>query len=445
LSWNVICPAGIVPKTVAIASTRSNGRPLDAIDAARIRPVPCPAGTLAELECGSTEPIRATSDVVDRSHPTSVDDSLKAEVGGRIVLEVEGHKAASIRVGGPRRSSVGALGRFKSRLRFHVVRASAGGAVPVGGDETGAVDVLRAELRTVNALWGQCGIVFGDEDGLELEIVDPPAPHLLAVGCDVGLPASGGRLSFRADGRSITAETRAGQSPVQVASSVAHAARNAGFVARVSTNARISPGALRTADVLVRRRSGALARLSAQKGVPLSDDGTLSACLGVVDLSDGLSHFSDLDAVAGTVEERALIKAYLDDDPATIDVFVVPSFSRTGRIGESFIDADRSSIQNAVVIDRAGIRAGSRSFALAHEIGHILLDMPGHPDDFGIDRPWVLLDADAADPSIFGPRRLPLADWERAVVQSGPASPVPLLEAWPLYEPGGKSTAPSGK
>jgi hypothetical protein len=71
--------------------------------------------------------------------------------------------------------------------------------------------------------------------------------------------------------------------------------------------------------------------------------------------------------------------------------------------------------------------------------------MPGHPDDFGVDRPWVLMDADAADPSIFGPRRLPLADCERAIVQSGPASPLPLLEAWPLYEAGAKAAAPRRK
>jgi hypothetical protein len=49
----------------------------------------------------------------------------------------------------------------------------------------------------------------------------------------------------------------------------------------------------------------------------------------------------------------------------------------------------------------------------------------------------VLMDADAADPTIFGPRRLPLADCERAVVQSGPKAPIPLLEPWPLYAPAG--------
>ena len=69
---------------------------------------------------------------------------------------------------------------------------------------------------------------------------------------------------------------------------------------------------------------------------------------------------------------------------------------------------------------------------LAHELGHVLLDLPGHPDDFGVDRPSDLMDADAADPSIFGPRRLSSAECERAVRQSGPGAAVPLLEPWPL-------------
>jgi hypothetical protein len=156
-------------------------------------------------------------------------------------------------------------------------------------------------------------------------------------------------------------------------------------------------------------------------------------------LSDGLTHFTDFDAIAGTVEERSLLKAFDDGDPTTLEVFVVPSFARTGRIGESFIFNDGSSVRNAVILDRAGIRAGARSYALAHELGHILLDMPGHPDDFGVDQPSSLMDADAADPTIFGPRRLSVAECERAITQSGPRAAAPLLTEWPLIG-NGKTT-----
>jgi hypothetical protein len=164
----------------------------------------------------------------------------------------------------------------------------------------------------------------------------------------------------------------------------------------------------------------------------LSSDPTMPLCLGQVDLSDGLTHFRDGDAFAGTVEERALLRAFDDADPSTIEVLVVPSFARSERIGESFIASPGSSLSNAVIIDRWAVRAGARSFAFAHELGHVLLAMPGHPDDYGIDQSWSLMDADVADPTIFGPRRLSVADCERALIQSGPASPSALLRRVPL-------------
>jgi hypothetical protein len=165
---------------------------------------------------------------------------------------------------------------------------------------------------------------------------------------------------------------------------------------------------------------------------PLSTDPTLNVCLGEVDLSNGLTHFVEDDASAGTLEERALIKAFDDRDPSTVEVFIVPFFDQTGRIGESFIDDEGAGIQNTVIVDRAALRAGPRSNALAHELGHIFLDMPGHPDDYGIDQASSLMDSDASDASVFGPRRLSLSDCERMLRESGPDARVPLLKAWPL-------------
>jgi hypothetical protein len=132
------------------------------------------------------------------------------------------------------------------------------------------------------------------------------------------------------------------------------------------------------------------------------------------------------------VEERTLVKAYDDGDPTTVDVLLIPAFGGAGRIGESFVDEEGAAIQNTVILDRASVRAGARSYVLAHELGHVLLDLPGHPDDYGVDRPSDLMDADAADPTIFGPRRLSIEECERAVRQSGPQTATPLLSAWPL-------------
>jgi hypothetical protein len=308
---------------------------------------------------------------------------------------------------------------------------SAGGAPPVGGDDAGAIAVARRELATANSLWGQCGVVFGSEAELDVAVVDPPGPYLVAVGCDLGTPASGGEVTLVVDDREVRVPTKSGQSPTVVAGLLARALRRAGFRPVVAANALASPTALRSVDLIVRRKNGNPARVALP--TPRSTtDATLRVCIGAVDLSDGLSHFSDFDAVAGTLEERTLLRAFDDGDPTTIEVLVVPSFSRAGRIGESFIFGEGAGVRNAVIVDRAGVRAGARSFALAHELGHILLDLPGHPDDFGVDRPSLLMDADATDASVFGPRRLTLADCERAVRQSGPKAPVPLLRAWPL-------------
>ncbi|HTB76004.1 MAG TPA: hypothetical protein VK762_22295, partial [Polyangiaceae bacterium] len=200
----------------------------------------------------------------------------------------------------------------------------------------------------------------------------------------------------------------------------------------VSLNARIGPALAPSVDVSVRRKDGTLVAVDTAPGVALSTDPTLSVRIGSVDVSDGLQHFTDVDAMAGTLEERTLLKAIDDGDPTTVEVVVVPLFAGGGRIGESFIGSDLSSVRNIVLLDRAGIRARKSSLTLAHELGHVFLDLPGHPDDYGVDTPTQLMDSDAADASPFGPRRLTLEECARAVRQAGPRARVPLLTDWPV-------------
>ncbi|HQK17938.1 MAG TPA: hypothetical protein PLJ27_10805, partial [Polyangiaceae bacterium] len=83
-------------------------------------------------------------------------------------------------------------------------------------------------------------------------------------------------------------------------------------------------------------------------------------------------------------------------------------------------------------VDRVGLSASNASHTLAHELGHVLLDVPGHPDDYGLDTPTLLMDSDAANASSFGPRRLRIEDCERMWQQSGPRAPVALLRPWPF-------------
>ena len=425
-----------VPPTLTLMSLSAEGAPIDALTDVPLGEVPCPRFVTAHaagMMCASTRPVRAAADDIDRSHPLVSDRSIKVEVGGAIVVaSARMEKLQMLRVAGPRRTPMGPMGRYRAALRLFLVRAARGGPPPVGSDDARAIEIARGEVERANAMWGACGFTFGPPRDAIVRVIDPPRAHMLALGCDHGLPASGGVVRVRVNGRDVTVRIAPRTRPSGAARVVAAAIARAGFDARVSDNVAMGAGASGSSDVLVRDRSGRLATIEPPRAGPVSSDATLTACIGRVDLEDGLSHFGDVDAVAGTVEERALIKAFDDGDPSTIEVYLVPSFLGGGRIGESFIAADGGALRNLLVVDRAGIRADRASFALAHELGHALLDDPGHPDDFGIDTPTRLMDADAANPSAFGPRRITVAECARALRQGGPSAPVAVLRPWPL-------------
>lgn len=425
-------PLEDLPDALTLKSTRPDGSPLDEVSRVVLASAPCPSGAAPMLACRATPLVRATSDQIDRKHPSFSASSIQAEVGGRLIASLGGRAAASIRVGGPRVTGVGPIERLRARLRTHVLRGVAGGMPAIGGNDSGARALAAREVAVAGGIWGQCGIHFGPPAPAEVVVRDPPPPHLLAIGCDFPLPASGGELRFSVAGRRVRVATHAGETPIEVAVRVARTLQGLGFDANVSANPRTARDAVRSADVLLRTLDGILLGFAQDGAAPLSSDHTLAACIGEVDLADGLDHFTDVDARAGTVEERTLVKAYDDGDPTTVDVLLIPAFGGSGRIGESFVDDEGAAIQNTVILDRASVRAGARSYVLAHELGHVLLDLPGHPDDYGVDRPSDLMDADAADPSVFGPRRLSIEECERAVRQSGPKTATPLLSSWPL-------------
>lgn len=433
LRYVVIGPAEDIPTTLTFLSVAESGAPVDVLSDVPLAEVVCPAGVQAGVVCGSTVPVRVVTDDIDRGHPLTKDRSVKGALGGAIVVQTEaGARLQSMRVGGPRETSAGAIDRYRAALRMVLVRPRAGGPPPLGGDEASAIAAARAEVERAGTLWSACGVSFGPPEELQVTIVDPPRSHLVAVGCDHGLPASGGAIRVRVDGHDVTAKVAKGMTPVAAARALAAAIGAVGLTARVSENAPMNAGAGASADVLVRRRDGTLAQIEGPASGPVSTDATLTACVGRVDLTDGLTHFGDTDAFAGTVEERTLLKAFDDGNPATIEVLLVPGFAQGGRIGESFILGDRSAIRNAVIEDRAAIRSDRAAFALAHELGHVLLDEPGHPDDYGPDTPTRLMDADAANSTAFGPRRLTAEECARAVRQSGPGAPVEMLKRWPF-------------
>jgi hypothetical protein len=424
-------PDGSNDLDATVESYSASGVKLDALAHVALAPTQCPE-TIANVHCLETAPLRFVVDDVDRAHPLVIDRSLRSEVGGAIVVRSGGRKQA-IRVLGPRASDVGPIGRYKVRIRTHVLRATTGGAPAIGGNDAGAIAMLRAELALASATWGQCGVSFGEASKLDVSVVDPPPRHLVSLGDDLGLPASGGEIKLRVDGKPVDVVVTRGTSIERAAHELAAAITKAGFTVTTSSNARIMPGAGKSVDLSVKRLNGTLVTIDASKrDAPLTTDATLSVRIGSVDPADGIEHFGDMDSMAGTLEERTLVKALDDGDPTTVELVVVPYFAGSGRIGESFITGDSPSMRNVVLLDRGGIRARRSSFTLAHELGHVLLEAPGHPDDYAIDTPTLLMDSDASDSSPFGPRRLTVAECVRVIRQSGPSSRTPLLVPWPL-------------
>ncbi len=418
---------------LAVESVSASGGSIDVLAQVALAPAHC-AKDRGDVRCFASAPLRFVMDDVDRTHPLVSGRSLRAEVGGAIVVREAGKKLQAIRVLGPRDTAAGPIRRLRATIRPFVLRVTPGGTPAIGSNDAGAVTALRAELALASSIWGQCGVTFGPTSQIDVHIVNPPPPYLLAIGDDAGLAATGGELSLRADGHPVTISMARGALPDRVASELSRALEKVGLTATISPNARIAPGAGGSVDLLVsRRKDGRLVALEPLSlGARLTTDATLAVRIGSVDLSDGLQHFGDMDSVAGTLEERTLLKSIDDGDPQTVEVIIVPSFTGGGRIGESFIASDLSSLRNAVLLDRAGVRARRSSLTLAHELGHVLLDMPGHPDDYGLDTPTLLMDSDASDASPFGPRRLTLDECARVVRQAGPKARVPLLADWPI-------------
>ena len=411
---------------LSIESISSSGASIDKLDALPFESVPCSAGKA----CFVTAPIRFVVDDVDRTLPLVERRSVRAEVGGAIVIRYAGGEQ-SIRIEGPRSSSIGAMPRYRATLRPFVVRVAPKGAPAVGGNDQGAALAVRQELALASATWGQCGITFGKSDAIDVKIIDPPPSYLVSFGDDLGIAASGGSVKVKVDGKLVSSEIQPGSSPLGAARAFAAAVSHAGFSATVSPNVRIVPAAGQSVDVLV-KHDGAFAHVTPASGTRATDDASMIVRIGAVDLSDGLYHFGDMDSMSGTLEERTLVKSVDDGDPSTIDIVFVPSFTGGDRIGESFIQNDTSSIRDLVILDRAGVRARRMSSTLAHEVGHVLMDAPGHPDDYGLDTPTRLMDSDGADASPFGPRRLTVDECVRAVKEAGPKGRVPLLVPWPL-------------
>lgn len=408
------------PATIDLASVdRESGS-----TRASLRRVP-----LVRVEPGvhRTPWLRLVSDRLDALAP-GVEDRVLRVALREVVRARHGAARASMPVGRPGTES-GPRAARRGRLRIRVLRLQPGGPPVIGRNDGDALRIAREQVAIANEIWLQCFVDFGKPADADVAVVDPPPPALVAIGEGNGLPAAGGgTIRLRIDDEAIEpVRTRAGHPPVLTALAVAAAVRAAGFEARVTENLPTEFGEGRSADVLVRHPDGHLATVTADGDAPLGTDARQSVHIGSVNLTDGLHEFRNMNAGTGTLEERALLKALQDDDPTTIDLLVVNGFAAGARQGEAFIEREGGALVNALLLDRDGLRHQRSAWTQAHELGHVLLDDPYHPDQLGPDRPWLLMDGDTSLPRVTGPKRLTEAECRRARHRSGSDALPPLL------------------
>lgn len=346
--------------------------------------------------------VRLVADPQDAAAPGVASRVLRVALGDVIEVEVAG-MTRRWRVGRPSEER-GPRAHRRARVRVHVLRER--GVPAIGGDDEGARVVMREQLALANAVFAPCHVDLGSASAIEVRVVDAPPPTLLAIADGDGLPALGGEVRFRIGDRAFRVAIPAGSSPEQTAERVALVLRRARFSARVVVEPRNRNAAGPSASVHVRDASGGFVTLAPDEPHPLSTDRRQTVRLGVVELADGLDPFEDGNARAGTLEERALLHAVVDDDPRTLDVVVVPRFARPERQGEAFIASDEGPLRNVVVLDRRGLARARTAYTLPHELAHVLLDVPFHPDELGEPDPTRLMSSRASDATLLGPKRL---------------------------------------
>jgi hypothetical protein len=378
--------------------------------------------------------VRLVSDATDASAPDVGFQLLRARLTDRVRASVTStdELSAELPVG---TSGQGASTRdvLRGRLRILVLRAGRGAAPVLGRDDKEAEELARRQVEIANEIWAQCFIDFGEPRSTEVQVVDPPPQALLAIADLDGLAARGnGALTVQVAGKRVgPLPLRPGALPEQTAQQFAAALRALGYVPTISINPRADHGAYASADVIVRDRKGALVSLSVDSELPLSSDAQQRVAIGAVDLSDGVTEFDNTISAVGTLEERTLVKLLADGDPSSIDVLLVNRFVNRDRQGEAFIEADGSSMANTLIFDRNAVRFERQAWVQAHELGHVLLDEPLHPDNIGPDRPWLLMDADARQGRVVGPKRLTDDECAKVRRRSGPGAHPTLLKPLP--------------
>lgn len=265
-------------------------------------------------------------------------------------------------------------------VRIDDVRGDPDAFAPSGVLQTTIARTHALLVENANRAFETCGITLRADEARPP--VDPPPPFVLAIAEGDGLPARGGEIRFRANGRSVGPVTiPEGTLPADTANLVASAIAAAGLRAEVVVLPRLERAAYPAADVLVVDARGNPVTLTRDSRAPLTTDRRQRVLIGSVDLADGLDEYDTDRSLAGTLEERTLLYPWARRPPSEprVHVVLVDLFGRHTRLGESFVPRDRGPLRGFVLIDRRGIAADPATYTLAHEVGHVLLDDPFHP------------------------------------------------------------------
>ncbi len=386
---------------------------------------PVPLSSCAVKNCVQSAPIPFVIDAVDAAAVAAFDGPAAphrarlANVGDTFYLyEAE----SSTPFAGPVTLTALDGGATVLPRKLAVFRLDAPRGTPeVALDSKKRDALIDAAVAGAITLWKPCGIAIVP---LPVHRLPPPPPHLLSFGDEFGLPGATTPIHLRFAVKTSPKETpfdlllSPGTTPEEAAERTAEALEAKGFSVRVRRQPPVASGAHATVDLAIRdSRSNELLPVEATGSV--SSDPHLAVHIGRVDLDDALTHFDDGNAYAGTLEERTLLSALAHEGEragihADYTVLVIPSLGGDGRVGEAFLRSDGGAVHDTVLIDRGGLRAGMPGNTLAHELGHAMLDFPGHSDAYGHDTPMRLMDSDASAVGAYGPRRLTAEECRRA-------------------------------
>lgn len=355
-----------------------------------------------------SEPIEVVDDPLSKALG---EPRLFALAGDRVVVKAStagGVKPPPLVLESAAVSSSGApLSTEKLNLKVTVMRDGSEGRLAVGKDPVDARRAMWFQLRVVDEVLSQCGLRVPDIVDVPFSVADPPRGSLLVIGDPWGLASNGGLVRLKIEDEQLGPwRLPKNLTPAQTARALASRLSKRGYRAEVHVHPRVPSGNEGPADIAVYSRTRDALTVTAWPNAPVSTDEAQPIDLGRVTPCDGLDPYDYGREHIGTVEERALIELMGGQrEKGRIEIIAVSRFACREKLGEAFLGSVNPNLGDTVIIDaRAALRA-RHAFVLAHELGHVLLQSLGHPQDPPESSQTNLMSWDTSA-GLDGPRRL---------------------------------------